>query len=147
MKKLIFIVLLESLILAAGVKMIPLYIHEYEMTVEVADTPAKQAKGLMFRDHIPDDFGMLFVFPDERTRSFWMKNCRINLDIIYLNRAKQVVDIHQNVPPCRDDPCPTYVSKEPAQYVLELRGNRADELKIKLGDTLFFIYNGSTDNE
>lgn len=139
MKQVLIAFLLAGFFSPAGVKMIPLYIHDYEITVEVADTPAKQTKGLMFRDRIPDDFGMLFVFSSERIRSFWMKNCRVHLDIIYLNGSKQVVDIHHNVPPCRQNPCPSYVSKKPAQYVLELRGNRADELKIKRGDIIFFI--------
>jgi uncharacterized membrane protein (UPF0127 family) len=109
--------------------------------VEVSDTPEKQVKGLMFRENIPANYGMLFVFPSEETRSFWMKNCRIHLDIIYLNNRKQIIDMHINVPPCTSDPCPSYISKKKARYVLELKGNRAKELGLKEGDSVFFVLN------
>jgi uncharacterized membrane protein (UPF0127 family) len=124
--------------LAAEIKVIPLYIGTEKFMVEIADTPEKQLTGLMFREFIPDDFGMLFIHESEDYRSFWMKNCRVSLDIIFLDRNKQVINIHFNVPPCKGDPCKTYGSERPAQYVLELRGNRAKELNLKPGDTIFF---------
>ncbi len=139
MKRILVVILFCYLFLPANVKMIPLYINNHEIIVEVADTPAKKATGLMFRKNIPDDFGMLFIFDDEQIRSFWMKNCRVHLDIIYLDGAKQVVDIHKNVPPCQQEPCKSYVSKKRARYVLELRGGRTDELKLKIGGVVFFI--------
>ena len=77
--------------------MISLYIGEEKFKVEIADTAEKQARGLMFRKSIPDDFGMLFVYDDEDIRGFWMKNTLAHLDLIYLNREKQVVDIFINV--------------------------------------------------
>lgn len=142
MKKImiLFILLCGSLYLslAAGIKSIPLYIGQEKFMVEVADTPEKQLTGLMYREFIPDDFGMLFIYRTENYRSFWMKNCRVHLDIIFLDKNKQVVNIHSNVPPCEDEPCKTYGSERPAQYVLELRGNRAKELNLKPGDTIFF---------
>lgn len=124
--------------LTAEIKIIPLYIGPEKFMVEIADTPEKQLTGLMFREFIPDDFGMLFIHESEDYRSFWMKNCRVSLDIIFLDRNKQVINIHFNVPPCEDEPCKTYKSERPAQYVLELRGNRAKELNLKPGDTIFF---------
>jgi uncharacterized membrane protein (UPF0127 family) len=127
--------------LAAEIKIIPLYIGTEKFMVEIADTQEKQLTGLMFREFIPDDFGMLFIHESEDYRSFWMKNCRVSLDIIFLDRNKQVINIHFNVPPCKGDPCKTYGSERPAQYVLELRGNRAKELNLKPGDTIFFSLN------
>jgi len=118
---------------------VSLFIGEEEFLVEIADTPEKQLRGLMYRESIPKNYGMLFVFRDEQIRSFWMKNCRVHLDIIYLNAQKQIVDLHINVPPCINDPCDSIVSNLPAMYVLELRGNRAKELELKRGDSIFFI--------
>ncbi len=66
-----------------------------------------------------------------------MKNTLISLDIIYLNNDQQIVDVHASVPPCCADPCPSYVSKFPARYVLELKGGTAKELNLKIGDKIF----------
>lgn len=137
---LLLLIMLSSF-LHAKVTMIPLYIGEEKFKVEIADTDEKQIRGLMFRKSIPDDFGMLFVYNNEDIRGFWMKNTLIHLDLIYLNRDKQVVDMFINIPPCESEPCETYVSKNRAQYVLELRGNRAKELNIKKGDAIFFLLN------
>lgn len=133
------------LILAAGfycpgseIKMIPLYIGPEKFVVEISDTMEKQRLGLMYRQFIPDNYGMLFVYHHEEFRGFWMKNCLVNLDIIYLDRNKQIINIHTAVPPCKNDPCKTYASERPAQYVLELRANRSKELNLKPGDTIFF---------
>lgn len=134
---LLIVVVLASCI-HAQVKMIPLYIGSAEFTVEIADTVEKQMVGLMFRKSIPDDFGMLFVNNEEGNHSMWMKNTLVHLDLIFLNKGRQVVDMYINVPPCEKDPCESYPSRVPAQYVLELRGNRAKELNLKIGDTLFF---------
>jgi uncharacterized membrane protein (UPF0127 family) len=136
---LLFLLNMLPSLLHAKVNMIPLHIGEEKFKVEIADTDEKQIRGLMFRKSIPDDFGMLFVYKAEDIRGFWMKNTLVHLDLIYLNRDKQVVDMFINVPPCKNDPCQTYVSKKPAQYVLELRGNRAKELDIKIGDAIFFL--------
>jgi uncharacterized membrane protein (UPF0127 family) len=119
--------------------MIPLYIGEKKITVEIADTHEKQLRGLMFRKSIPVDFGMLFVYDDEDIRGFWMKNTLVYLDLIFLDRNKQVVDMIVDVPPCKADPCETYVSEKKAKYVIELRGGRAKELNIKIADSVFFL--------
>ncbi len=122
-----------------AIKMIPLYIGSTSFTVEIADTPEKQVMGLMHRKSVPDDYGMLFTYAEEGIHPFWMKNTLVHLDIIFLNRDKQVVDIYFNVPPCRADPCDYYPNRIPAQYVLELRGNRAKELGLKEGDSIHFV--------
>jgi len=139
----LFLLFCGSLYLSPGmeIKIIPLYIGPEKFMVEIADTPEKQIRGMMFREFIPDDFGMLFIHETEDYRSFWMKNCRVSLDIIYLDKNKQIINIHFNVPPCQLEPCKTYQSQRPAQYVLELRGNRAKELNLKPGDTIFFSLN------
>jgi len=105
-------------------------------SVELADTPEKQSLGLMFRDHLPDDQGMLFLFPNESLRSFWMKNCRISLDIFYFDKDLALVSVSENTPPCRTQRCPNYPSSGPAKYVLELNAGKAAELGVKAGDQL-----------
>jgi uncharacterized protein len=137
----ILVILIVWQVLAgSGIKLIPLYIGSQKFTVELADTAEKWAMGLMFREAIPDDYGMLFVSDFEDHRSFWMKNCKVRLDIIFLDSNKQVINIHANIPPCQYEPCPGFPSERPAQYVLELRGNRAIELNIKPGDSISFTW-------
>ena len=105
-------------------------------SVEIADTQEKQALGLMFRDSMPTDQGMIFIFPNEAPRSFWMKNCRISLDIMYFDKDLKLVSISADTPPCRVSNCPSYPSKKPAMYVLELNAGLAKELGVSLGDQL-----------
>jgi len=142
MKRLIpvFIILILFMInLTAAPQFISMFFGSEEFLVEIADTEKEKAVGLMFRKEIPDNFGMLFVYSDEDYRGIWMKNTFVNLDLIYLNSAKEIIEIIYNVPPCRKEPCKTYISKNIAQYVLEIKGNRAKSLKLKTGDRIFFI--------
>lgn len=104
--------------------------------VEIADTQQKQALGLMFRDSMPSDEGMIFIFPNEAPRSFWMKNTRIPLDIMYFDKDLKMVSISADTPPCRVSRCPSYPSSKPAMYVLELNAGTASELGVGPGDTL-----------
>ncbi|UBF29530.1 DUF192 domain-containing protein [Kovacikia minuta CCNUW1] len=103
--------------------------------LEVARTPEQQAMGLMYRTELPDDRGMLFPFNPPRPVGFWMKNCNISLDMIFLREGK-VLAIASNAPPCKADPCPIYNSNGVVDQVIELRGGRAAELGVKVGDQL-----------
>jgi uncharacterized membrane protein (UPF0127 family) len=105
-------------------------------TVELAESSEEQALGLMFRDSLPEDHGMLFLFPGEARRSFWMKNTRIPLDIFYFDAERKLVSVSENTPPCRTQRCPSYPSTGPAQYVLELKAGKAAELGARPGDEL-----------
>lgn len=104
--------------------------------VEIADTSEKQALGLMFRDSMSDDQGMVFIFPNEAPRSFWMKNTRIPLDIMYFDKELKMVSISADTPPCKVTRCPSYPSKAPAMYVLELNAGMAKKLGVGEGDKL-----------
>lgn len=108
---------------------------------ELADTPFKRATGLMYRDHLKKDHGMLFVFGQPHAWSFWMKNTKIALDLIWLDDKKRVVHIERNVPVCTkaDDSCPQYrPNSEDAVFVLEIAGGTAEGYKIEKGSTLQF---------
>lgn len=111
-------------------------VHGQRFTVEIAADDASRAQGLMFRDHLPADQGMFFIWRQEAPRAFWMRNTRIPLDIIYLDRNLTVVDIIHDARPCRRSPCPSYPSARPAQYVLELNGGMSDRLGLKVGDVI-----------
>jgi uncharacterized membrane protein (UPF0127 family) len=137
MKKLLACLLACAGMLPAGARFATVYVQDKPFLVEIAETPDAHARGLMFRTCLKDGYGMLFVFEDEDIRSFWMKNTLISLDIIYLNKDRQVVDLHSSVPPCRSDPCPSYTSALPARFVLEIKGGTASKLKLKIGDKIF----------
>jgi uncharacterized membrane protein (UPF0127 family) len=120
----------QSLPITAEVK-----IADRRIQLEVARTIEQQATGLMYRRSLAADRGMLFPFGQARRVSFWMKNVAIPLDMVFL-QAGQVKAIAANVPPCTTDPCPTYGADEAVDQVLELRGGRAAELGLKVGDRL-----------
>jgi poly-gamma-glutamate synthesis protein (capsule biosynthesis protein) len=105
--------------------------------VEIADTPEKQTEGLMYRDSLAKDRGMLFVFDKEAIYSFWMKNTLIPLDIIWLNGNKEVVFIKNNAQPCQDE-CPAIKPDAEAKYVLEINSGLANKINLKIGDKLIF---------
>lgn len=106
--------------------------------VEIADDDRSRARGLMFREEMADNRGMIFIFGRERPRSFWMKNTRIPLDIIYLDEDLAVVSIVENARPCRSRSgrCPSYPSEGPARYVLEVNAGQAEALGLAPGDTV-----------
>lgn len=110
--------------------------HRFQ--IEIAADEAARERGLMFRESMPADHGMLFVFDDAQPRTFWMKNTRIPLDILYFDQNYKLVSVQQRVPPCLNsgDNCPGYPSEGAARYVLELNAGTADELGIKPGDAL-----------
>lgn len=109
-------------------------------SVALAVTRQEQARGLMFVESMPEDRGMLFVFPREAPRSFWMKNTRIPLDILYFDSDLALVSVAANARPCAADPCPTYPSRAPARYVLELNAGKAQSLGVQPGDRLELLF-------
>ena len=109
-----------------------------QVQAELAVTAEQRARGLMFRDSLDPDRGMLFVFPQSDFHAFWMKNCRFPIDIIWLSPEKKIVHIERVVPPCKEDPCPSYGLMRKAKYVVELVANFSKDEKLQLGDTLQF---------
>ena len=105
---------------------------------ELADTPQKRSKGLMFREQLAPDAGMLFVFEDAGEWSFWMKNTRLALDILWIGPDRKIVYIEENVPVCRQDPCPEYKPGKDAIYALELPAGSVKREKLAKGMKLAF---------
>jgi uncharacterized protein len=105
--------------------------------LEVARTSQEQSTGLMNRTELADNRGMLFVFSPPRPVSFWMKNTLIPLDMIFVSNGV-VKYIGAKILPCKQDPCPSYgpESRTDIDGVIELRGGRAAEIQLKVGDRL-----------
>lgn len=121
----------------AGGEWVELQGHRYQ--VEIADTDAERARGLMFRDELPADHGMLFIHDRQAPQAYWMKNTRIPLDILYFDDRRRLVSQQRDVPPCSaGDRCPPYPSSAPARYVLELNAGKAAEIGLQDGAELRF---------
>jgi len=107
--------------------------------VEVADDPQERARGLMFRDRLEAGQGMLFIHDREEPQAYWMKNTRIPLDILYFDASRRLVAQQRDVPPCSlGNACPSYPSRAPALYVLELNAGEATRLQLREGIELRF---------
>jgi uncharacterized membrane protein (UPF0127 family) len=120
---------------------IPIRLGDKILYVELADTPEKQAHGLMFRTTIKKNEGMLFVFPTERKRTFWMKNTFIPLSIGFFDGNRILVDVQQ-MKPVRsivEVPSKRYVSAKPAKYALEVSLGWFEENGVKKGTRFSFI--------
>lgn len=104
---------------------------DYPFTVEVVDTPETRAKGLMFRQELAADAGMLFDFEEERPVSFWMQNTFIPLDMVFIGADGIVRSIHVNARPQDTTSIP---SGAPVRFVLEIPGGRSVEIGLKPGD-------------
>jgi uncharacterized membrane protein (UPF0127 family) len=111
--------------------------HRY--AIEIADDDAERARGLMFRDTMGADQGMLFIHDRQQPQAYWMKNTKIPLDILYFDNGRKLVAQQRDVPPCSlGDACPSYPSNAPARYVLELNAGEAARIKLEDGAELRF---------
>ena len=106
--------------------------------LEIAADQEMRSQGLMYRDHLADDRGMIFVFPQSGDYAFWMKNTIIPLDMIWIDEGKKVVHVTSDVPPCQADPCPSYPPGAQAMYVLEVAAGVAAKHHVAAGDVLRF---------
>jgi uncharacterized membrane protein (UPF0127 family) len=106
-----------------------------QILLEIAITPEQQALGLMYRERLEPNRGMLFPFEPARPVSFWMKNMRTAIDMIFVHENK-ILAIFPKVPPCTTPRCPTYGPDGLVDSVIELAPGRAAQLGLKVGDTL-----------
>ncbi len=107
-------------------------------TAEIAADQTSQAVGLMYRTSLPQYSGMYFVYDQDVFHGFWMKNCEIPLDMLFIDSNGVIIDIRENVRPCKEsDPeqrtCPTYVPSKPYRSVLEINAKSAQQNGITVG--------------
>ena len=109
--------------------------EEFTFNVEIALTPGQQQHGLMDRTYLDKSAGMMFLFPDEEMRSFWMRNTLIPLDMLFISHDGTIHHIHSNATPQNDTPI---TSIKPAMAVLEINGGLSDKLDIQPGDKVIY---------
>lgn len=107
------------------------------LSAEIARTVEQKRIGLMNRDILPENTGMLFLFKAEKERHFWMKNTRIPLDLIFIKRDGTIFHIHDNAVPFSLERIP---SRGPALAVLEIAGGEAERLGIGVSDKVIARY-------
>lgn len=111
-----------------------------EFDLEIAADPQTRRLGYMFREHVGEREGMLFIFDRVERHGIWMKNCKVGLDIVWLDDTFRVVEIAENRQPCPDDgPCPSAVPLRPARYVLEFAAGTVAREKLVAGDPVAIL--------
>lgn len=106
-----------------------------KLNIEIADDDYQTETGLMYRNSMLENEAMLFIFPDENYRSFYMKNTKFPLDIIYISEQKKIVSIQENAQPMLETSLP---SNAPAKYVLEVNAGLAKKWQLATGDVMEF---------
>ena len=104
-----------------------------KIDIEIAEDDNSRRNGLMYRDKMKFDQGMLFLFPDDSIQSFWMRYTLISLDIIFVNSLNEIVTIHKDAIPFDEG---HYRSTKPARIVVEVNAGYTDSLQINVGDKI-----------
>jgi uncharacterized membrane protein (UPF0127 family) len=104
---------------------------------DLSTTPESQSKGLAIKDSLNENEGMLFIFESPEKYSFWMKDMKFPIDILWINSTGQIVHIEKNLPPCvLLLPCPSYAPNDDSLYVLEVVSNFTNKFRINVGDSV-----------
>lgn len=106
--------------------------------VEIASSEEDKSVGLMYRERLEENTGMLFVFGYEEKYAFWMKNMNFALDMIWVDSSFRIVDITRNAEPCREERCGTYSPSGRAKYVIEVNSGFSESNGIKIGQRVYF---------
>ena len=106
-----------------------------QVDIEIADNTQESTQGMMFRTSMPYDRAMLFIMQYEREQSFWMRNTKISLDIIYVNGNKEIVTIYKHTQPYSQSPIPSF---KKAKYVVETSAGFCDKFGIEEGNFIEF---------
>jgi uncharacterized membrane protein (UPF0127 family) len=120
-------------------KLVPLRLPSgRDLRAELMVTEEARALGVMFRDSLPQDRALLFVFEAPAFYGMWMRNCRFAIDMIWLDVDRRVVHVAERVPPCKRDPCPSYQPLRRARYVVEMNAGQARREKVRVGALIEF---------
>lgn len=115
--------------------------QQLTIPVDIAKTRLQQEKGLMFKEELSNNRGLLLIYKQEKKIHIWMKNMLIPLDIIYISADKHIISFLKNIPPCIKAPCVTHKSNIPSKSVLEVKAGFIDRYKINIGDKVDLIFN------
>ena len=115
---------------AEGLQRASVQLNGHTLAVELAISDAERAQGLMHRQQLAADQGMLFIQPQPMPAAFWMKNTLIPLDMLFFDQHGQLLMLHQDVPPCKTPQCPTYQAPGAVKYILELNAGQAQQLGV-----------------
>ena len=131
------LLLIARVSLAAGLPRDVLLVEtassQYRFEVEVADDPSERAEGLMYRESLADNAGMLFLYPETRPVEFWMKNTPLSLDIVFVREDGVIARIAENTTPMSEG---LIASGEPVRAVLEVKAGTMRQLGVTVGDRL-----------
>jgi uncharacterized membrane protein (UPF0127 family) len=105
-------------------------------TIELAYRKADRIRGLMFRDHLPVDHGMIFIFPQSRQRTFHMQNCLVDIDVLFLDADGVIVNLHGMKVPSPGAASRQYHSFSQSKYALELPAGAIERLKLRIGQKI-----------
>jgi len=111
----------------------------FEVRCEVMVDPRDMARGMMFRESLAENRGMLFLHGDSGRYTYWMYNVVIPLDIIWMDRNHRIVEMSPNTPPCGEtiaDRCPVYGGNSDSMVVLEMAAGSIEKHDLRLGQRL-----------
>ena len=107
------------------------------VTASLSTTPDSQSKGLSIKDSLNENEGMLFIFESPQKYSFWMKDMKFPIDIIWINSTGKIAHLEKNLSPCYLLlPCPSYAPKNDSLYVLEVVSNFTNKFGVSVGDSV-----------
>lgn len=112
-------------------------INNFQVDAEIADTIKKRAEGLSGKNSLSEEQGMLFIFSKPGKYSFWMKDMDFPIDIIWINKDLEIVEIKKNIAP--DSFPKSFFSSKLSQYVLELKSGTTEKYNIKEGDKVVIL--------
>jgi uncharacterized membrane protein (UPF0127 family) len=136
LRRLILVVAVAVPLIAGGGTVI---IKNKKFLAEVALTPQEQARGLMYRQSLPDNRCMIFLYDNDQPRPIWMKNCLISLDVAWTDHEGRIVGLIAKIPPCppsRGEDCPMYGGQFIARHFVEFSAGTIARLNLKIGDRL-----------
>jgi len=109
------------------------------LKAEVADTPEKLLFGLAFRNALPPEVGIVYIFEDSGLHRVWTKEFQFPVDMVWVDESKIVVHIVERAPPCRDSQCPWYgPPPQDARYIVEANAGFVEQAEVKVGDKVLF---------
>lgn len=112
----------------------------HEFSLEVAADDESRIRGYMYRDRVGPREGMIFVFDQVGRHGIWMKNCRVSLDVVWLDERLRVLHVEERLAPCPEKgACPTHMPPQPSRYVLEFAAGTVREEKLAIGQSVIVL--------